>query len=210
MPRPLQRGQVFGLVPGFAPVPEQVGQVASIGTVTEISVPLIAWAKDRRTSVSRSRPRWRPAPEGPPARRPNRSERMSPKEPTLVRKAEGSKRKPAPPNMPPASYCLRFSGSESTEYASWICLKRSSAPLSWGLASGWYWRGGVRVGFFISPPARLGPGSFAIDPLPVVLEVRLGPPRKLQILVALRLETGDKVRNVLLYLFPLLRGSKGD
>ena len=42
MPRPLQRGQVTGIVPGFAPVPLQVRQVDCFGTVTATSVPSIA------------------------------------------------------------------------------------------------------------------------------------------------------------------------
>ena len=69
---------------------------------------------------------------------------------------EASKSKPwKPPNPPPGpppvangpvplSYCLRLSGSESTSWAWEISLKRSSACLSPGLRSGWYWRASLR------------------------------------------------------------------
>jgi hypothetical protein len=57
MPRPSQRGQVIGPVPGLAPLPLQVGQRPAFGTVTLIWVPLTAWSKPSWTSVSRSRPR---------------------------------------------------------------------------------------------------------------------------------------------------------
>ena len=49
-----------------------------------------------------------------------------------------------PPKRPPWSYCLRFSGSDRIEYASWTSLKRSSACLSPGFLSGWYWRASLR------------------------------------------------------------------
>ncbi len=44
-------------VPGLAPLPWQVGQRSSFGTLTLICVPLIAWSNVRLISVSRSRPR---------------------------------------------------------------------------------------------------------------------------------------------------------
>ncbi len=75
--------------------------------------------------------------------------------------------RPPPPNMPPKtsskppelpgavkrapepiariwSYSLRSAGSESTEWASLISLKRASALGSPGLESGWYWRASLR------------------------------------------------------------------
>src|SRR5215207_4403632 len=54
IPRPSQRGQTRGAVPGFAPVPEQVGQEPVVGTETATWVPCIAWSKESLTSVSRS------------------------------------------------------------------------------------------------------------------------------------------------------------
>ena len=61
--------------------------------------------------------------------------------PVFVRKAPGSN----PPKIPPpASYCLRFSGSDRIEYACWTSLKRSSAAASSGLRSGWYFRASLR------------------------------------------------------------------
>ena len=45
MPRPSQRGQVTGLVPGLAPLPWQVGQRSAFGTVTLTWAPLTAWSK---------------------------------------------------------------------------------------------------------------------------------------------------------------------
>ena len=137
----------WGSSRAWRPTPWQVGQSPSIGTLTEISVPSIACANDSRTSVSRSRPRWRrSAPPGPPPR-PNRSERMSPNEPTFAAERRGVEAKPPPPpNMPPASYCLRFSGSDRTEYASWISLKRSSAFVV----------AGVRVGVVLARKLAVG------------------------------------------------------
>ena len=109
MPRPPHRGQTVGEVPGFAPLPRQVGQVACFGTVTATSTPSIACSNDNRTSVSRSRP-WTGAWRAPP-RRPKTVEKMSPR--SEVKPPPPKPRGPKPENMPPASYCLRFSGSES-------------------------------------------------------------------------------------------------
>src|SRR3954471_16425750 len=109
MPRPPHRGQTVGEAPGLAPLPPQVAQVACFGTVTETSTPSIACSNDKRTSVSRSRPRadaWRGSP-----RRPKKVEKMSPR--SDVNPPPLNPRGPKPENMPPASYCLRFSGSES-------------------------------------------------------------------------------------------------
>ena len=57
-----------------------------------------------------------------------------------------SRRRPCrSPNGPvPRSYALRLSGSDSTSWACEISLKRSSAFLSPGLRSGWYWRASLR------------------------------------------------------------------
>src|SRR3954454_8042070 len=45
-PRPWQRLHTVGLVPGFAPVPRQVGHGAASGTVTETWPPSIACSND--------------------------------------------------------------------------------------------------------------------------------------------------------------------
>ncbi len=95
------------------PVPWQVVQVACFGTVTETSVPFTAWSKLSRTSVSRSRPRIGSGWPGPP--RPKIVEKMSPRSEVKPPPPAGPRPRPAPkpPNMPPESYSLRFSGSES-------------------------------------------------------------------------------------------------
>ena len=148
MPRPSQRGQVTGLVPGLAPLPWQVAQRSAFGTVTPIWAPLTAWSKLSWTSVSRSRPRtcwaWAPPPRPP---RLKIEEKMSPKsapaKPPWAPPAPGPKgpprpKPPAPANIPPASYSLRFSGSLRTSWAAEISLNFSSASVSPGLRSGWY------------------------------------------------------------------------
>ncbi|OLE38854.1 MAG: hypothetical protein AUG48_00725 [Actinobacteria bacterium 13_1_20CM_3_68_9] len=109
IPRPPQRGQTVGEVPGFAPLPPQVAQVDCFGTVTATSAPSIACSNDRRTSVSRSCPRI--GGSRAPPRRPKKVEKMSPR--SEVNPPPLKPRGPNPENMPPASYCLRFSGSES-------------------------------------------------------------------------------------------------
>src|SRR5262249_19578950 len=112
------RGQTCGEVPGLAPVPAQVGQGPVVGTETEICAPCIACSKERRTSVSRSRPRWDRGPCSRP-RPPKNEEKMSPRSekppPPPGKPPPGPPRPPAPkpPNIPPASYCFRFSASES-------------------------------------------------------------------------------------------------
>jgi hypothetical protein len=117
MPRPWQREQTLGVVPGFAPVPPHVRHGAVIDTVTGACAPSIACSNEMCTSVSRSRPRSgrvvvRAPP--PPAAPPKRSDRMSPMPPKPPgapppeRKPPGSK---PPKKPPPESNCLRFSGS---------------------------------------------------------------------------------------------------
>ena len=100
IPRPLQRGQVTGIVPGFAPVPLQVLQVDCFGTVTATSVPSIAWRKPSVTSVSRSRPRAGCCGPWPPRR--NRVEKMSPMSGPKPG-PPGPPGPPKPPKRPPAS-----------------------------------------------------------------------------------------------------------
>src|SRR3954466_3046314 len=156
-PRPSQRGQVVGEVPGLAPPPLQVAHRAAFGTVTLIWAPLIAWSKLSETSVSRSRPRtcwaW-----GRPLPRLNMPPRMSPKS-KLPNPPACPAPEPAPPNgLPPpkppkapaSSYSLRFSGSPRTSWAAEISLNFSSASLSPGLRSGWYFRASFRYAFLIS------------------------------------------------------------
>src|SRR3954462_8415400 len=108
IPRPWQREQTVGDVPGFAPEPLPVGHVAATVPPTATSAPAPAGAQERCTSVSRSRPRAgavrTPGPPGPPPP-PNRSDRMSEKPPEKPpappapprRNALGSK----PPKIPP-------------------------------------------------------------------------------------------------------------
>jgi hypothetical protein len=110
-PRPWQRGQTFGVVPGFAPLPRHVAHSCDIGTCSETCAPSTACSKLSDTSVSRSRPFSARGPRGwvrvPPAAPPKRLERMSLNDdpvsnpPPLVANALG----------PPRSYFLRFSGS---------------------------------------------------------------------------------------------------
>src|SRR5262245_34057411 len=112
MPLPWQRGQTVGDVPGLAPVPPQVAQAACFGTVTLTSAPSMAWWNDSWISVSKSRPRAGASPAPPP--RPTKLEKMSPRLDVNPPPLPPPKpRAPNPENMPPASYCLRFSGSES-------------------------------------------------------------------------------------------------
>src|SRR3954470_9527637 len=110
MPRPWQREQTCGEVPGFAPVPPHVGQGADSGTVTGTCAPSIACSNEMWTSVSRSRPRsargapLRPPGAGPPPAPPNRSLRMSPmppKPPPPELKPPLGLRGSNPPNSPP-------------------------------------------------------------------------------------------------------------
>ena len=55
---------------------------------------------------------------------------------------------PGPPAMGPMartwSYSLRLASSPITSYAAEIALKRSSAAVSPGFASGWNWRASFR------------------------------------------------------------------
>src|SRR3954447_6960125 len=154
-PRPSQRGQVVGEVPGLAPLPWHVAHRAALGTVTLIWAPLIAWSKLSGTSVSRSRPRtcW----AWPPRPRLNMPPRMSPKSkppklPAWPAPAPAPKGlpPPKPAKAPPSSYSLRFSGSPRTSWAAEISLNFSSASLSPGLRSGCYFRASFRYAFLIS------------------------------------------------------------
>ena len=57
MPRPWQRGQTLGVVPGLAPDPPQVGQRCVVGTDSGTWAPSSAWRNEIDTAVSMSRPR---------------------------------------------------------------------------------------------------------------------------------------------------------
>src|SRR3954468_21484617 len=57
MPRPWQRGQTCGAVPGLAPVPRQVSHIADVETESGTWAPSTDCAKVIVTSASRSRPR---------------------------------------------------------------------------------------------------------------------------------------------------------
>src|ERR1700752_2835276 len=123
IPRPPHRGHTVGEVPGLAPLPPQVAHAARFGTVTRTSAPSIACSKDNRTLVARPPPRT--GASRAPARRQKTVEKMSPR--SEVKPPPPNPRGPKPENIPPASYCLRFSGSASVSYASCTSLKRSSA-----------------------------------------------------------------------------------
>src|SRR6188472_3036477 len=120
MPRPWQRGQTLGDVPGLAPVPWQVPQRWEVGTVSGICAPSTDCSKEMETSASRSRPRSARGPRAPPERPapppppppPKRFERMSENDPAS--KPPGAPPGPPPANMPPRSYCLRLSASPRT------------------------------------------------------------------------------------------------
>src|SRR4051794_10412179 len=127
MPRPWQRGQTRGLVPGLAPVPAHVVHVDDADTESGTCAPSTAWSKVIETSASRSRPfsgRGRacvPAPP-PPRPPPKRLLRMSDRPPASKPPAgPPPPPDPNPPTRPPAngfrrewSYCLRLSASPRT------------------------------------------------------------------------------------------------
>ena len=155
MPRPLQTGQTRGVVPGLAPEPWQVGHGCEVGTASGTCAPLTAWSKVSETSVSRSRPRGRPLAHA--AAGPRRAHRHAATaaaaaeqvgedvaEAAAERARIEAARRAEPPNGPPRSYALRLSASDRTSWACEISLKRSSAFLSPGLRSGWYWRASLR------------------------------------------------------------------
>src|SRR4029453_14386019 len=61
-PRPRHSGQIFGLVPGSAPLPWQAEHAVSSSTGVFIVAPLRESSKERLTTTSTSRPRsplWR-------------------------------------------------------------------------------------------------------------------------------------------------------
>src|SRR5258708_19722468 len=81
MPRPSQLGHTIGVVPGFAPVPRQLGQLVFIGTCSGTCAPDTAWSKVIDTCASRSGPfsgRGRLRPPRPPPAPPNIFESISP------------------------------------------------------------------------------------------------------------------------------------
>ncbi len=86
----------MGLVPGSAPLPPQVWQRSDFGTVTVTWVPLTAWSKLSRISVSRSRPRADSGSRPPP--RLKIVEKMSPrseaKRPPAAGASEGAPARP--------------------------------------------------------------------------------------------------------------------
>src|SRR5580693_3670760 len=150
-PLPWQDGHTFGTVPALAPVPWQVGHAPSPVSRSATVVPSIASLKLSVVSVSTSAPRRGrfcavvrpPPPNTPPNRSPSRppaspaplkmSPRSKPPNPPCPGRCPAGTRKP-PPNIERASsYSLRRFSSDSTEYASEISLKRSSA-----FASPWF------------------------------------------------------------------------
>ena len=186
MPVPSQFGQMRGVVPARAPVPRQVAHGASLDRRIGMVTPSTASVKPIVTSDSRSAPRrgcmvddvrCRPV-KMPPRMSPrpplpavvplcwlSRSPRSKPNPPCPVvvpvpRDPPGKRKPPLPNSARASSYSLRRVLSDSTSYASEISLKRSSAPLSLLLASGWYLRASLRYDFLISPAsASLGTPS---------------------------------------------------
>ena len=160
MPRPSQRGQVTGLVPGLAPLPWQVGQRSAFGTVTLTWVPLTAWSKLRldlglevaAAHLLRLRPRRR-----------RRGRRCRREDVAEVDAAEAARRAAAAERAGPAGrraeaaehpagvVLLALLGvGERVVGAAEISLNFSSASGSSGLRSGWYLRASLRYAFLIS------------------------------------------------------------
>jgi hypothetical protein len=66
MPRPWQRGQTFGVVPGLAPVPRHVEHMVDIGTASDTCAPSIAWSNEIEVGTRASAaPGTRTAPAAP-------------------------------------------------------------------------------------------------------------------------------------------------
>ena len=114
-------------------------------------VPDAASAKSM-VSVLRSSPRtgpavvrWRPKTVSP-----KNASKMPPKGSNPPKSGDHPPSALAWPFLPYRSYLLRFSGSESTSYASFISLNLASASVSPGLTSGWYLRARFQYAFFIS------------------------------------------------------------
>src|SRR5437764_2617592 len=158
-PEPEQVGQIRGAVPGRAPLPPHVAQVAGLDSRSGRVAPLTASVKSIRTSVSTSAPRCgrfavapadaRPRPKIPPRMSPSPPKppccpaaappKMSPMSKLPVPPPPGKLKPPPLPNSRPASsYPLRFAGSDSTPYASETALNFCSASVLPWLASGWF------------------------------------------------------------------------
>src|ERR1700758_733840 len=127
-PVPAHTGQTRGTVPALAPVPRQVGPGPSPVSRSPTVVPSIASPKLSVVSVSTSAPRrgrfWAVVRLPRLNTVPNRSPRPPPAPPCG---GPVGTRKPLPNSERASSYSLRRFSSESTEYASEISLKRSSA-----------------------------------------------------------------------------------
>ena len=116
-PRPPHSGQRFGAVPGLAPVPWQVWQASSSSTGTVVWRPLSASSNETRT-VDLDVVAALAALRGcccrpPPPRAEQAAEEVAEVEVAEVDVVAGQLRagRSVEPNE---SYCLRFSGSEST------------------------------------------------------------------------------------------------
>ena len=169
IPEPSHPGHTFGNVPGFAPVPRHALHASSDMVRIATVVPSTACSKASFTSPSMSAPRrgprWEPRRDPleppPPKRLPNRSPKPPCAPPALRNRSSKPvfpspeplrpNRTPAPPNrLRASSYSLRFSGLERIVLASEASLKRASAVLSPGFASGWLSRAIFRKAFLIS------------------------------------------------------------
>ncbi len=147
-------------------MPWQVGQGPSPVSRSATVVPSIASPKVSVASVSTSAPRLgrfcavvRPRLNTPPNRSPRpplspvplkMSPRSKPPNPPCPVRVPVGTRKPPPNSERASSYSLRRFSSDSTEYASEISLKRSSAEASPLFASGWYLRASLRYAVLIS------------------------------------------------------------
>ncbi len=130
-PLPPQVGQVFVLLPGFAPLPPQVSQFSCREMLISRLTPKAASSKEILTLTSTSPPRIGPflwAVRPPP----KKLSKISPK-PPKPSKPPKPPPYPAPPALPSKaaepnwSYCARFLSSESTWYASFTSLNFCAA-----------------------------------------------------------------------------------
>jgi len=149
-PRPLHAPHFSGRLPFRAPDPPQSTQAAIRGTTISFSVPKTASSNVIVRSYRRSAPlRALPPPPPPPKMPPKKSLMMS-STPIPWKSSNPPKPRPAGPACPKRSYCVRLSGSDRTEYASFSSLNRSSAPESVEFLSGWDSRASLRKAFLIS------------------------------------------------------------
>ena len=148
----------FGVVPGLAPVPWQVGQVSCVGTDSGICAPEIAWSKEIDTWASRSPPRCararrsRATPAAPARAAPDAAEQVG-EDVAHVGGVEVEVAKAAEPAAGPAAgreraraavVLLALLGVAQHVVGLGDLLEALLGLLSSGLRSGWYWRASLR------------------------------------------------------------------